>query len=354
MNQQPPTDDIPAYTWLAKSVGDFLAAIVGTGKRGLLLFLGGAAAGVVAALAIPKQYTSTATFITQSTSTSSFPVALQGLAASIGLDNSGDFSPKFYSDLFTSRPVLMQAINHQYAVAEASDTVSQDYMQIEGFDDGPLALRLEAALKHLSKRVSARADVRTNVVTVFVVARYPQLAHDIAVQLLSALDSVNIYFRRQQSHGLREFYETRVAAANTELEEAEDSLRVFQENNRTVDSPPLILEQARLQRQRDLKYAVYQAVVQQYDEARIQEARTVPVLTILTKPYVPVKKSGPPRRLIVVACALLGFALVFVHRGLTSFIRQFRRDHESTWNDLTASLRRRQVESDTREDRPQP
>lgn len=54
--------------------------------------------------------TSTATFIAQGSGTVGLPVALQSAAASLGLDKGNDYSPKFYADLLSSRPVLSSAI----------------------------------------------------------------------------------------------------------------------------------------------------------------------------------------------------------------------------------------------------
>jgi len=118
---------------------------------------------------------------------------------------------------------------------------------------------------------------------------------------------MNISFRQQQSRELRQFFESRVADALRELDSAETALRHFLERNRVTQSSPLLtFEQLRLTRDAELKRAVYTTVVQQYEGAKMQEARNVPVLTVLTPPIVPVRKSGPPRRFIVAAGLLLG------------------------------------------------
>src|SRR6266566_3315594 len=140
------------------------------------------------------------------------------------------------------------------------------------------------------------------VVSLSVTTRYPSLSRDLAAALLEALDSMNISFRQQQSRELREFFEGRMADAQRGLDSAETALRMFLERNRvTQGSPLLTFEEMRLTRAADLKRSVYTTVVQQYEEAKIQEARNVPVLTVLSPPTVPVRKSGPPRRFIVVS-----------------------------------------------------
>ena len=269
----------------------------------------GVSAGVAIALLLPPRYNSTASFIAQGASASAIPGALQSLAATVGLGTAKDFSPQFYADLLTSRPVLLAALGRGYPTSHSS--APRSYLEIEGFSNDTDAQSREAALQHLQKHVSAHADVRTNIIIVAVTARDPQLSHDLLSALLEGLDSVNIGFRREQSRELRQFFEARVNDAQAELSSAEDALRRFLERNRIIQgSPQLVFEQGRLQRVVDLKLAVYTTVVQQYEQAKMQEARNVPVLTVLAPPSVPVKASGPPRRFIVVLGALIGLAAV--------------------------------------------
>jgi uncharacterized protein involved in exopolysaccharide biosynthesis len=123
------------------------------------------------------------------------------------------------------------------------------------------------------------------------------LCHDVLQRLLQALDSMNVSFRQQQSRDLRIFFETRVQEAQNEMDQAENEHRRFLERNRIIrGSPMLELEDQRLSRQVDIKGAVYQTVIQQYEQSRIQEARNVPILTVLSPPNVPASKSGPSRR----------------------------------------------------------
>jgi len=275
------------------------------GAATVVCTLVGLSGGVSIALVLPPQYDSTGSFIAQGASASAIPGALQSLAASVGIGTAKDFSPQFYADLLTSRPVLLAALARQYPTPDSS--TPRSYLEIEGFSNRTGALAREAALQHLQKHVSAHADVRTNIIAVTVTARDPQLSHDLLGALLEGLDSVNISFRREQSRELRQFFEARVNDAQTELTSAEGALRSFLERNRIIQgSPQLVFEQGRLQRVVDLKLAVYTTVVQQYEQAKLQEARNVPVLTVLTSPSIPVRKSGPPRRFIVALATLIG------------------------------------------------
>jgi uncharacterized protein involved in exopolysaccharide biosynthesis len=299
--------------WLLSAV----ASVRATGLRGMVYALVGTSVGILVALLLPPQYTSNASFIAQGASTSLLPSALQGLAASVGLGTAKDYSPQFYADLLISDPVLNAAIGRSYVVPGRDSPARRTYLEIEGLHDELPARAADAALRHLRRRTATRADVRTNIISLSVTAHYPELSRELAQALLDALDSMNITFRQQQSGKLRQFFETRVADAQRELDTAETALRQFLERNRVIQGSPLLqFEQMRLSRAVDLKRAVFTTVVQQYEEAKIQEARNVPVLTVLAPPNTPIKRSGPPRRFIALSGLLLGVLAALSHDRL--------------------------------------
>src|SRR4051812_25489164 len=82
---------------------DVIATLLKARRTVLIYMLIGTAVGVGIALAIRNQYTSSAAFIAQGSSSLNLPTALQGAALSLGLERGSDYSPKFYADLLTSR-----------------------------------------------------------------------------------------------------------------------------------------------------------------------------------------------------------------------------------------------------------
>jgi len=80
--------------------------------------------------------------------------------------------------------------------------------------------------------------------------------------------------------------------------------------------PRLAVPYANLYREVQVQEAVYELLTQQYELARIQEAKDVPVVSVIDAPGIPEKKSFPPRLLlallitaasVVVASALILF-----------------------------------------------
>jgi uncharacterized protein involved in exopolysaccharide biosynthesis len=74
--------------------------------------------------------------------------------------------------------------------------------------------------------------------------------------------------------------------------------------------PLLGVRYADLYRETKVQETVYELLTQQYELAKVQEAKEVPVVKILDPPLVPTKKSFPPRTVIVVLGTMLGVAFV--------------------------------------------
>jgi capsule polysaccharide export protein KpsE/RkpR len=73
--------------------------------------------------------------------------------------------------------------------------------------------------------------------------------------------------------------------------------------------PLLGVTYADLYRQTKIQETVYEVLTQQYESAKVQEAREIPAVEVLDAAMVPTKKSFPHRTVIVVVGTLLGIAL---------------------------------------------
>jgi len=72
--------------------------------------------------------------------------------------------------------------------------------------------------------------------------------------------------------------------------------------------PLLGVEYADLYRRAKVQEAVFEVLTQQYELARVQEAKETPSVKVLDPPNIPEKKSYPPRLLIMLFGTLLAFA----------------------------------------------
>jgi uncharacterized protein involved in exopolysaccharide biosynthesis len=72
--------------------------------------------------------------------------------------------------------------------------------------------------------------------------------------------------------------------------------------------PLLGVTYADLYRRTKVEEAVYEALTQQYELAKVQEVRETPSVKVLDPPIIPEKKSFPPRLEIMFLCTFLAFA----------------------------------------------
>ncbi len=101
---------------------------------------------------------------------------------------------------------------------------------------------------------------------------------------------------------------------------AEDSLKAFLvENRQFANSPQLAFEHDRLQRQVVMRQELVTAMAQAYEQARIDEVRNLPVITVIDQPEPPALPD-PRGRLLKL---LLGVILGLMAGVALAFIREF-------------------------------
>ena len=71
--------------------------------------------------------------------------------------------------------------------------------------------------------------------------------------------------------------------------------------------PGLTLENLQKEREVKVREGIYNALIQQYEKARLSASDPGPQLQIVDNAMPPERKSGPPRRLIIMAGTFLGF-----------------------------------------------
>ena len=75
--------------------------------------------------------------------------------------------------------------------------------------------------------------------------------------------------------------------------------------------PELGIQLMRLKRDVEIQNTLFSFMTQQYEEAKIQEAKDTPTIQILDKAAIPIRKSRPRRMLLVVSMFLITFMINF-------------------------------------------
>ena len=93
-------------------------------------------------------------------------------------------------------------------------------------------------------------DAKTNVLSISLLTKEPQLSADIVNSVASELDLFVRTKRTTNASEQRKWIEGRLKEVKDDLEKSENALKNFRENNRRVtDSPQLLLEQERFIRE---------------------------------------------------------------------------------------------------------
>jgi uncharacterized protein involved in exopolysaccharide biosynthesis len=274
-----------------------LAAInVLLANRWKIIMLGVAVAAVLVGIGLirPRQYTARASFVPQSRA----PQGVSGLAAQFGLSlpgQKGDESPAFYMELLESRGVLRAAALTEYSAARSRSGRNGPSNLVDAYEKPgkPLDLRIDATIKRLGKDVGSSLSNKSGVVTLTARSESAQLSQQIATRLLELLNRFNLDRRRSQAAEERRFTESRVAEVKGELRTAEDRLQYFLQANRNyTNSPSLRAQEERLTADITLLRQVYTTLSQAFEQAKIDEVRDTPVITVVEYPEAPVRPDS--------------------------------------------------------------
>jgi tyrosine-protein kinase Etk/Wzc len=90
------------------------------------------------------------------------------------------------------------------------------------------------------------------------------------------------------------------------------------------NSPQIVLSYLRLQRNVEIQSRILSFLLPVYEQAKIEEKKETPTITILDKPYVAEKKTKPKRLTMVLVFTSLGFALSCIYFFLRQRFHTFR------------------------------
>lgn len=264
-----------------------------------------AAAGVT--LLIPNQYTSRATILPSGHSDRM--ADLKNLAGLDALTLHDENSSQLYPDVLSSRSVRDAVLGRQYTFSFNGNAKTLNLTEYFNEDD-PDRLRDE-----LAGITSVAADKKTGVIRISVTTMFPELSQAILGRYLSELESFNLHQRRSAAKDKAEYLSRQVAASEIDLAAAEDSLSAFQSVNRdweTTADPEVYKGLARRKRKVEIAGQTYLFLTQEFEVAKLDARKDVPIVRILDRPSLPTVKSSPRRSLIVAMCGTAAAVIVLL------------------------------------------
>jgi uncharacterized protein involved in exopolysaccharide biosynthesis len=313
-----------------------------------LLVAGGV---LVFAITRPPEYTSTVSFVpeTSDPQSSNLLSVAQQFGVPLG-GGSGDRTPEFYEALITSSEILRQAVVRSHTVRDSESMPREiDLIEYYEVDEETQAGRIERAIKELIEEdLSVSTQREAGTVSFSITTSFPSLSQAVAVHILDLVTDFDLNTRQSQAGAERFFTGERLAERTEQLRKAEDSLLAFRIENRVMSASPFLqIEVERLQWSVLMQQEVVTSLVQAYERARIEEVRNIPVITIINSPRVPGLRDRDVLPLIILMGVLFGAAFGALAALFRNYMLQpdQRRPSDleelaSAWSDTKTDLRR--------------
>jgi uncharacterized protein involved in exopolysaccharide biosynthesis len=296
--------------------GFFLVEILGAlyRQRALIAAITGVGIviGLLGAFLSPRMYVAQtrvipAAYLSSSTDGASLS-ALRGAAAQFGLGIGGpsaNVSPLF-PQMLSSHELIGKLLSREYPLQDGRSIDLVQYLKIRRSDPEKT---LRSAVRQIRRALRSTYDMKSGITTISASFRDPQLAAAVANAGAEEL-------KTSQAGNKARFIDQRLSEVQTQLQQGENALKTFREQNRQViESPLLMLEEARLARTVAMNEQVFITLKTQLETARIEAVRDLPDITIIEKAAAPFPRSN--RRLILVGSTLLfGFVGVVVALSL--------------------------------------
>ncbi len=178
-----------------------------------------------------------------------------------------------------------------------------------GFSSNKIDKQTYEAILQLDELISVKEEI-SGLITVKVLTEDPKLSSDIANYIAEYVKNfISIEQKREASRN-RVFIENQMEDAKSQTEYSEDILTDFRKSHPLrLDTPSIEMTRERLESAVEENRAVDITLRQQFEIAKIDEAKERLLISILDTAEPAVKKAKPKRTLIVILSLFLGIIL---------------------------------------------
>jgi uncharacterized protein involved in exopolysaccharide biosynthesis len=265
----------------------------------------------------PRTFTSTASFYPESRSGSG---GISTLSQQFGINLPGSDagrSLQFYVALVGSREILSRLVTDSLSLTTSRGKMTKIVADLLGVRQESLAERVEDGVERLRLIIKPIPNLTTGIVRVDVTTQSPSLSQALAARTIDLINDFNLQKRQSQGASEARFAEGRLAEMTASLRAAEAQLQDFEQRNAEyLRSPQLRIEHQRLESNLGAKQMLHTTLTQSYEQARMEEVRDTPVITLLERPVVPIRPNSRhvTQRLLfgLIVGAMVGVFLAFV------------------------------------------
>ena len=307
--------------------------------------------GVLVAILTPNTYTASSMFTPNSSGSSSGGASgLKGLASLAGInigssmEGAKEISPMLYGKIlesYTFKKELLKAplknlgevtslrdffeqesssssffgTVKEYTIGLPSkiigwfksDTKEASLQSVEGMNT--ISEEEFEYFKEIDEMLTLNINDKDGYLEISATSKLPQLAAQLVKNGENILQNQIIAIKTKSSSELLAYLEEQYTIKNKLLIEAQDNLANFKDRNLNISRSSFSNAQTRLEAELQVATSVFQNVVTQLEQVKLQVAKDTPVFSFLKPVVLPTEKSAPKRSLIVIICLFLGFVI---------------------------------------------
>ena len=304
---QPKNDDIDLSRLIARILRRKILAIA-------VFFIVFAGAFIYIKVA-DKFYTTTTKFVYQSSAKSVGNLGALAALAGISVGGNSDDGSAYMEDIIKSMDFLSQFTGREWLVSDTlrnADTLSP--ITLENFwkleldsltDNRDVVLQAMIIGKiHKYKYLKYEQDKKTGIISLITSFEDPKLSYEFNIAVFEELNNTLLHKMRFKASENRKFIEERLKEVKDDLKNSEGALLKFQQQNRAWADPAIQLQEARLTREVTINQELALQLQKQYEIAKIEESKDLPLLDVIEKPRRALGASKPRPKIILA----LGFA----------------------------------------------
>ena len=241
----------------------------------------------------------------------------QGLAKSLGIGNLGNSPTYNIPDIIKSRRLKKDIVLKNWNVEEKNinlisywklnkepgfnplNWIRKIILPKQTFTTPKIGKEIQEAILILDELITVREEI-SGLISVRVQMQNPKLASDIANYIAEYVKNFISIEQKREATRNRTFIENQMTEAKIKTEASEDKLTNFRKNNPLrLDTPTSEMIRERLASRVEENRTVYITLMQQFEIAKIDEAKEKLLVNILDIAEPAVKKSRPKRTIIV-------------------------------------------------------
>ena len=252
-------------------------------------------------LLTPNQYRSEASILPTG-GHNSFS-SLKSLAGLGNFVQQNENSSNLFPEILRSREITNAVIKNEYSFKDEDGEI-QNFKLSEYFDVTSPDLLHSALLKI----TDISMDKKNGVINVGITTKYPEFSKIILEKYLVELENFNLYKRASQAKDNEKYLANQLESLKLALDNLEDEFVQFQKVNRDwliTSDPEILKEVVKFKREIEIKSQSFIFLNQEYELAKLESLKDVPIIRMLDNPTLPDIKVSPNRTLILILVTMI-------------------------------------------------